>query len=64
VTTLAQHIHNLHAPAPLTWLQRAYGVWRERHMLARLDSRQLRDIGVTESEAWSEARRPFWDLPH
>jgi uncharacterized protein YjiS (DUF1127 family) len=33
---------------------------RERQVLASLDARTLRDIGVTPYEAGIEARKPFW----
>lgn len=36
-------------------------VARQRHALARLDDRQLADIGITRDAADAEAARPFWD---
>ncbi len=33
---------------------------RERQVLASMDARMLRDIGVTPYEAAEEARKPFW----
>ncbi|TVQ35515.1 MAG: DUF1127 domain-containing protein [Geminicoccaceae bacterium] len=49
------------------WLHlamRQVGVWyaraRERHALAQLDARMLRDIGLTEAQAQDEASKPFW----
>lgn len=33
---------------------------RERQVLATLDARDLRDIGVTPYEAGVEARKAFW----
>jgi len=39
-----------------TWFWRT----RQRNELARLDTRLLRDIGVTPSEAESECAKPFW----
>ena len=39
-----------------TWLQRRKG----RISLASLTDDQLRDIGVSRSEALREAARPFW----
>lgn len=41
----------------------AYGIWRERRALTKLDSHALNDIGRTASEAGNEARRPVWDAP-
>jgi uncharacterized protein YjiS (DUF1127 family) len=32
----------------------------QRHALADLDDRLLRDIGKTRAEAMAEARKPFW----
>jgi uncharacterized protein YjiS (DUF1127 family) len=34
---------------------------RERSQLAELDAKMLRDIGLSETDAAFEARRPFWD---
>ena len=42
--------------AVLDWQRRA----NERHVLMSLDTRMLRDIGVTPSDADREARKPFW----
>jgi uncharacterized protein YjiS (DUF1127 family) len=36
---------------------------RSRRALARLDTAALSDVGLTEAEAQSEARRAFWDIP-
>jgi len=36
---------------------------RQRRALAQLDSDGLADIGVTRSEAETEAKRPIWDAP-
>ncbi len=38
------------------WRERA----RKRHLLASLDDRMLRDIGLTRAEVMSEASKPFW----
>jgi uncharacterized protein YjiS (DUF1127 family) len=38
------------------WLRRA----RERHALAALDDRLLRDIGITRYDAANESQKPFW----
>ena len=40
------------------WLMLARS--RERQILASLDARMLRDIGITPYEAGTEARKPFW----
>lgn len=39
-----------------TWRQRAV----TRHELARLDTRMLRDIGITHVDVELEAGKPFW----
>ena len=38
-------------------------VRRERLMLADLDDRMLKDIGITRAEARFEAARSRWDVP-
>lgn len=44
------------AEAILVWQERA----EQRHQLARLDDRMLRDIGVTRVEVARELAKPFW----
>jgi uncharacterized protein YjiS (DUF1127 family) len=39
-----------------TWRNRN----QDRHALAQLDHRTLRDLGITESQARFEANKPFW----
>lgn len=41
----------------------AWAVRAERHQLAALDDRMLKDIGVSRSVAENEYRRDFFDLP-
>ncbi|UYV36946.1 DUF1127 domain-containing protein [Rhodobacteraceae bacterium D3-12] len=36
---------------------------KQRANLSKLDARALDDIGLTRSDANTEARRPFWDVP-
>jgi len=40
------------------------GIWRnrmrQRHDLRELDTRQLRDIGLSRSDAEIECNKPFW----
>ena len=33
---------------------------RDRALLASLDDRMLRDIGVSRGEIWEEINKPFW----
>jgi uncharacterized protein YjiS (DUF1127 family) len=33
---------------------------RQRHALAELDDRLLRDIGLTRVDVWREVKKPFW----
>jgi hypothetical protein len=37
-------------------------VRRERRLLMRMDTRMLKDLGLSDT-AHREASRPFWDLP-
>jgi uncharacterized protein YjiS (DUF1127 family) len=39
------------------WLQRSHS----RRELANLTERDLRDIGISRSEAEAEANKPFWE---
>jgi len=38
------------------WCERS----RERHQLALLTDRELRDLGLTRIDAQQETRKPFW----
>jgi uncharacterized protein YjiS (DUF1127 family) len=38
-------------------------VYRQRRALAALDAAALADLGLSRSEAETEAARPFWDAP-
>ncbi len=42
------------------WTRCAAVRWRERRMLATLDDRLLRDIGISRSQALAEAAKPCW----
>lgn len=55
---------------PSNWLNSAASMlrrWlelsRQRRVLAQLDERMLRDIGIDRLDAVRESRRPFWDDP-
>jgi uncharacterized protein YjiS (DUF1127 family) len=39
-----------------SWIERV----RQRHALAALDERDLRDIGISRVDATREAQKPFW----
>ena len=47
----------------MTTLRTALAAHRQRQFLAHLDDRTLHDIGLTRTEAMSEAARPIWDIP-
>ncbi len=38
-------------------------VARQRQQLSQLDSDQLKDIGISRSDAITESSREFWDIP-
>lgn len=44
-------------------LLRWWNLAQQRHRLAQLDERALKDIGISRAEAEQEAQRPFWDEP-
>ena len=44
------------ADAVYGWQERA----RQRHMLAGLDDRLLRDMGITRADVSQESDKPFW----
>ncbi|MCX7559086.1 DUF1127 domain-containing protein [Sulfitobacter sp. F26204] len=53
-------------PARPSLIQRiniASAVARSRRQLAALDPHQLDDIGISETTAKTEAKRPFWHTP-
>lgn len=41
----------------------AFVARRQRRSLLALDDRMLADIGISRSQAYGEADRPFFDLP-
>ncbi len=47
----------------LRWLAAARLAYRTRRHLAHLEADQLRDVGITEQAAQTEAKRPVWDVP-
>jgi uncharacterized protein YjiS (DUF1127 family) len=44
----------------LDWLDTVLARRAERRQLLALDARDLRDIGLTQAEAWALARQPLW----
>ncbi len=53
-------------PARRGWLLAVadmLAVARQRRHLSRLDTHQLRDIGLSEHQARTEAEKPIWDTP-
>jgi uncharacterized protein YjiS (DUF1127 family) len=50
-------------PALMAGLEKFFGWWtrsQARHTLANLDERTLRDIGVSKTDVYREALKPFW----
>lgn len=47
----------------LRFIEAAFQVAGERHQLAALDDRVLKDIGLSRSVADREASREFFDVP-
>ena len=51
-------------PAPVGVVWSYVGIWRnrmrQRHDLRELDTRQLRDIGLSRSNVEVECSKPFW----
>jgi uncharacterized protein YjiS (DUF1127 family) len=55
-------LHGL--PRIIAYLSSAFSDWRrrarERRTLARMDPRELRDLGITRADVWRETRKPRW----
>ena len=47
----------------LTFALKAFRVSRQRKRLTEMSTQQLADIGLSRTQAETEAARPFWDLP-
>lgn len=65
-TTLPTNSRNPSRPWALRFLKRllaANALHRQQQALLRLDDHMLSDIGLTRSEAQTEANRPVWDAP-
>ncbi len=50
-------------PSLFAALRTAVAVNKQRRALAKLEPHMLDDIGVSKTDAWSETKRPFWELP-
>jgi len=50
-------------PVLMSGLEKFFGWWtrsHQRHLLASLDERTLRDIGMSKADVYREALKPFW----
>ena len=61
-------ISNSHArtcsPAPRrVTISNLLSLYRQRRELGQLDAERLEDLGLSVTEARTEASRPFWDVP-
>ena len=45
-------------------LMDVFSLARQRRALASLDTRALKDLGITREEALKEANRSVWDVPN
>ncbi|MDA5557057.1 DUF1127 domain-containing protein [Shimia sp. MMG029] len=50
-------------PSLFSRIAQIFAVRRQRSKLAKLDSRALEDIGLTEADVQAELRRSAWDVP-
>ncbi len=44
----------------IAWIAAAAARWHQRRLLEQFDERMLRDIGISRSQALSEANKPWW----
>ena len=63
ILTTARPAVSYTTPSMLTAILRMFALRRQRGALSRMDADQLRDIGVSRTEAQAEALRPMWDVP-
>ncbi len=59
-TTSRRHVAH---PSFWQWLKLAFAARRQRRELSQLPPHLLTDIGVSQDEADSEAKRKLWDVP-
>ena len=48
----------------MTRVSQMAALYRQRRALAALDADQLDDLGLTRTQAETEAARPIWDIPN
>lgn len=48
----------------VTLLTAVLATARQRRQLAEMDADRLNDLGLTPTEALTEAVKPFWDVPN
>ncbi|MGH1330895.1 MAG: DUF1127 domain-containing protein [Paracoccaceae bacterium] len=46
-----------------SWIMAALAAKSSRDALRQLDASALQDIGLSQSQAQTEASRPIWDVP-
>ncbi|SFQ29443.1 DUF1127 domain-containing protein [Donghicola eburneus] len=70
VNDMATQLGRLAIASRPSWFSSLFGAFanyaaisRQRHALSQLDDRLLQDIGLTQTEAKSEADRAPWDVP-
>lgn len=59
----ASHTARTLSRPSLAGLMSLDALYRQRRALKTLDANRLSDIGVTATEAHTEANRPLWDAP-
>lgn len=63
INALSSSLLGLHSRRTRPTLTQRLNVWRSRRALARLDSRALRDVGLTRDDVQREANKVIWDVP-
>lgn len=63
MATFASPSHYCRPSNPFALVAVAYGAWRQRQKLRRLDFAALEDMGISPRAALSEARKPIWSVP-
>jgi uncharacterized protein YjiS (DUF1127 family) len=47
-------------PGLIAWITGSAARWYQRRALEELGDRELRDMGISRSQALAEAAKPFW----